>query len=136
MVAVALPFNPYVVPLTKNPFQNQTVEDARAAAVQQEQLNVNSGDLDAPGLPAAGEDARWENQANEFALNVFTPEGFEVETLVRLPYLCQLAHTSPFDGANDAGAAFVALDTAVFVLQKSGSECPGDGDGRPHAKQI
>ena len=34
VVAVALPFNPYVVPLTKNPFQTQNVEDARAAAVQ------------------------------------------------------------------------------------------------------
>ena len=50
VVAVALPFNPYVVPLTKNPFQTQNVEDARAAAVQQEQLDVSSGDLDAMRL--------------------------------------------------------------------------------------
>ena len=49
-----------------------------------------------------------------------------IERLVRLPYLCQLARTSPFGGADDAGAAFAALDTAVFVLRKSSSVDGGD----------
>lgn len=51
----------------------------------------------------------WEEQVTELSNEVFRRMGFEVETVTRLPYLCE------GDMYND----YYVLDDAVFVLKAS-----------------
>lgn len=56
----------------------------------------------------------WEEQVTDLSTEVFQKVGFQVETVTRLPYLCE------GDMYND----YYVLDDAVFVLKASedGSE--------------
>lgn len=56
----------------------------------------------------------WEEQVTDLSTEVFQKVGFKVETVTRLPYLCE------GDMYND----YYVLDDAVFVLKASedGSE--------------
>ncbi|XP_077482244.1 protein-L-histidine N-pros-methyltransferase isoform X2 [Stigmatopora argus] len=51
----------------------------------------------------------WEEQATKLSQDVFKKAGFEVETLTRLPYLCE----------GDMYKDYYVLDDAVFVLKVS-----------------
>uniref|UniRef100_A0A3Q0T7L1 Methyltransferase 9, His-X-His N1-histidine n=1 Tax=Amphilophus citrinellus TaxID=61819 RepID=A0A3Q0T7L1_AMPCI len=51
----------------------------------------------------------WEEQVNNLTNEVFRKVGFEVETLTRLPYLCE----------GDIARDYYLLDDAVFVLKSS-----------------
>lgn len=54
----------------------------------------------------------WEEQVNNLTNEVFRKVGFEVETLTRLPYLCE----------GDMARDYYLLDDAVFVLRASDSD--------------